>query len=268
MKFIDPHIHMYARTTDDYENMKKVGYVAVIEPAFWSGTDKTCACSHYDYFDHLLNFEHDRAEKYGIKHYSFLGINPKEAKNTKISFEVIYNLNKYLEHPNCLGIGEIGFDLITNDEEDILRRQIIIAEKTNSLVIIHLPHNNKLEGVKRTFKVLDQENVNFKKYIIDHNTDNTIEIVLDHSEIIAGITLYPNKVSNENAAMIINRYNNNTDRILINSSADWGKSYPLNVSEASKKFHQLGLNIDWIKKVSYENAFKFFSQSPKFKLDN
>jgi hypothetical protein len=34
---IDPHAHMTARTTDDYEAMAQAGIVAVIEPAFWLG---------------------------------------------------------------------------------------------------------------------------------------------------------------------------------------------------------------------------------------
>ncbi len=41
MKFIDPHIHMNARTTDDYERMAEAGVVAVIEPTFWVGQPRT-----------------------------------------------------------------------------------------------------------------------------------------------------------------------------------------------------------------------------------
>src|SRR5687767_13754143 len=39
--FIDPHAHMIARTTDDYEAMARAGVVAVIEPAFWLGQPRT-----------------------------------------------------------------------------------------------------------------------------------------------------------------------------------------------------------------------------------
>lgn len=266
MKIIEPHIHMFARTTDDYEAMKKAGYLAVIEPAFWSGTDRSCAGSYYDYFTHLLEFEHNRARKYGLYHYSFLGINAKEARHTEIAFEVIDNLPKYLEHPNCLGIGEIGFDLITPDEEEVMRRQIRIAEKHKLPVIIHSPHVNKRVGVERTLKILEEENANLKHYILDHNTEETIGITLNRKNILAGITLYPTKVSNERAAEIIKQYG--ADRILINSSADWGKSYPLNVAQALKHFSLLGLSGEMIQKVAFDNAFDFFSYSPKFKLED
>lgn len=266
MKIIEPHIHMYARTTDDYEAMKKAGYVAVIEPAFWAGTDRSCAGSYFDYFRHLLEFEHNRARKYGLYHYSFLGVNAKEARHTEISFEVIENLESYLEHPNCLGIGEVGFDLITPDEVEVLRRHIQIAEEKKLLVIIHLPHINKRVGVDRTFEILEEENADLRRYIMDHNTEETIGITLGKPDILAGMTLYPTKISNERAAAMIKQYG--PDRIVINSSADWGRSYPLNVAEAAAQFPQLGLSDDAIRKVVFENAFNFFSQSPKFKVDD
>ncbi len=266
MKVIDPHIHMFARTTDDYEAMKKAGYIAVIEPAFWAGTDRTCAGSYYDYFRHLLGFEHDRAKKYGLYHYSLLGVNAKEARHKEIAFEVIDNLEKYLEHPNCIGVGEIGLDLITPDEEEVLRRQIRVAEDKKLPVIIHSPHINKRVGVERIIKILEEESVDFRRYILDHNTEETIGITLEIPEILAGITLYPTKVSNLRAAEIIKQYG--PDRILINSSADWGKSYPLNVSQAAEQFPQFGVSEEAINKVASYNAIKFFSQSPKFKVDD
>ncbi len=266
MKIIDPHIHMYARTTDDYEAMKEAGYVAVIEPAFWSGTDRSCAGSFFDYFRHMLDFEHNRARKYGLYHYSFLGVNAKESRNTDIALEVVESLEEYLDHPNCLGVGEIGLDLITPEEEDIFRKHVKIAEKNKLLVIIHLPHINKRVGVERVLKILDEENVDLKRYIMDHNTEETMAITLEIPKILAGMTLYPTKINNERAAAMIKEYG--AERIVINSSADWGKSYPLNVAEAAAQFPQLGLSEEAIRKVVFENAYNFYSQSPKFKVED
>ena len=43
MRFIDPHIHCISRTTDDYLYMARAGVVAVSEPAFWAGFDRSSA---------------------------------------------------------------------------------------------------------------------------------------------------------------------------------------------------------------------------------
>ncbi|MDI6733544.1 MAG: TatD family hydrolase [Planctomycetota bacterium] len=266
MRIIEPHIHMYARTTDDYEAMKKVGYIAVIEPSFWSGTDRSCAGSYYDYFRHLLEFENSRARKYGLYHYSFLGVNAKESRHRDIAFEVIDNMEKYLFHPNCLGVGEIGLDLITPTEEEVFSRQVELAEKHKLLVIIHSPHTNKRVGIERLIEILKKVGADCKRYIMDHNTEETIEITLAQPDLLAGITLYPTKVNAERAADMIKKYGQ--ERIVLNSSADWGKSYPLNLYEAAKEFPQFGLKDEIIQKVIYENAFRFFSQSPKFRLED
>jgi predicted metal-dependent TIM-barrel fold hydrolase len=41
MPYIDPHIHMVSRTTDDYKRMALAGCVLVSEPAFWAGFDRS-----------------------------------------------------------------------------------------------------------------------------------------------------------------------------------------------------------------------------------
>ena len=38
MRYIDPHIHMVSRTTDDYARMAQAGCVAITEPAPFTTT--------------------------------------------------------------------------------------------------------------------------------------------------------------------------------------------------------------------------------------
>ncbi len=41
MHYIDPHIHMVSRTTDDYKRMALADCVLVSEPAFWARFDRS-----------------------------------------------------------------------------------------------------------------------------------------------------------------------------------------------------------------------------------
>ena len=66
MRFIDPHIHMSARTTDDYERMAAAGIVAVIEPAFWLGQPRTQVGTYIDYLSSLVGWERFRAAQFGF----------------------------------------------------------------------------------------------------------------------------------------------------------------------------------------------------------
>ena len=107
MKYIDPHIHMISRTTDDYQRMSYAQCAAISEPAFWAGFDRGSAAGFHDYFRHLTEFEPKRAAQFGIKHYSWLCINAKEAENVSLSREVIAMIPEFLSRPGVLWIGEI-----------------------------------------------------------------------------------------------------------------------------------------------------------------
>ena len=85
MYFLDPHVHMVSRVTDDYERMARMGCVAVSEPAFWAGYDRGSVEGFRDYFRQLTEFEPKRAAAVGIQHYTWLCINAKEAENVELS---------------------------------------------------------------------------------------------------------------------------------------------------------------------------------------
>ena len=122
MDYIDPHIHMVSRTTDDYETLARMGCVAMSEPAFWAGFDRGSVDSFRDYFRQLTEFEPKRAAQFGIKHYTWLCINAKEAENVTLSREVIAMIPEFLSAPNVLGIGEIGLNKNSRNELRILEK--------------------------------------------------------------------------------------------------------------------------------------------------
>ena len=116
MEYIDLHAHMISRTTDDYRTMALTGCVAVTEPAFWAGYDRCCAGAFTDYFEHITTFEPQRAAQYGIEHYAWLCLNPKEGEDRKLARQVLEVIPRFLKRPNVLGIGEIGLNRVTKNE--------------------------------------------------------------------------------------------------------------------------------------------------------
>ena len=108
MRFIEPHAHMVSRTTDDYADMATAGCVALCEPAFWAGFDRGSADGFRDYFRQLTEVEPRRAANYGIKHFTWLCINPKESEDMALAADVLSVIPEFMECPNVLGIGEIA----------------------------------------------------------------------------------------------------------------------------------------------------------------
>ena len=46
MRIFEPHAHMYARTTADYEAMARAGVEYLVEPAFWLGQGEPRGSAH------------------------------------------------------------------------------------------------------------------------------------------------------------------------------------------------------------------------------
>ncbi len=127
MQIIQPHYHGIARTAQDYERMAMSGVVAVAEPAFWAGFDRAYPETFLDYFRQISEFEPTRAAQYGIRHFCWVAVNPKEAENPALSREVIRQMPEFFQKPTVLGVGEIGFHKTTPNEEAIFEEQLEMA---------------------------------------------------------------------------------------------------------------------------------------------
>ncbi len=265
MKIFDPHCHMISRITDDYEKMAVAGVVAILEPSFWLGEPRKYAGTFYDYFDHITHFEVERAAQYGIRHFATIGVNPREANDLELAREVLKRLPEWFARPTVVGVGELGFDLSTDAEEEILRAQMELAFEAGLPVLIHTPHRNKLEGTLRTIQVIKDMKLDPERILIDHNTEETIQACRDEG-FWCGHTVYPvTKLSPERATRIFEEHG--TERMLVNSSCDWGPSDPLSVPRTSLEMRKRGFSAADVQKVVWENPVKFYSKSGKLDLD-
>jgi hypothetical protein len=266
VRYIDPHVHMISRTTDDYERMAIAGCVAITEPAFWAGYDRASAQGFYDYFRLLTAVEPLRAARYGIRHFTWLCINPKEADDPGFAREVIDLIPGFLDGKNVLGIGEVGLNKNTRNELTILEEQLELAARLDQLVLVHTPHlEDKLKGTRLILDAItNQGRLDPGRVLIDHVEEHTVEMVLDRG-FWAGMTLYPDtKCTPQRAADIVEMYGN--ERIWINSAGDWGPSDPLAVPRARLEMERRGHPRESVEKISYGNPVTFLSQSPKFDL--
>jgi predicted metal-dependent TIM-barrel fold hydrolase len=265
MYYIDPHIHMISRVTDDYQRMAQCGCVALSEPAFWAGFDRGSVEGFRDYFRHLTEYEPKRAAQFGIKHYSWLCINAKEAENVSLSREVISMIPEFLNKPNILGIGEIGLNKNTRNEATIFQEHVDLAMKTNELILIHTPHlEDKYMGTRMIIDMLKNDRrVKAERVLIDHVEEHTVRHALDNGFWCA-MTLYPTtKCTPERAADILEMVG--TERIMANSAGDWGKSNPLAVPELIQEMKRRGHSEETIRKVVYENPLTFWRQCARWK---
>lgn len=259
MMYIDPHIHVNARTTDDYQAMAAAGIVAVIEPAFWLGQPRTSAETYRDYLATLVGWERFRASQFGIRHYCAIGLNSKEANNEALAEAVMEILPLFLGKEGVVAVGEIGFDEQTPLEEKYVRAQLELAKEFDLPVMVHTPHRDKYQGTVRTMDLCEEHGLPPSRVVIDHNNETTVKTVLDRG-YWAAFTLYPQtKMGSERMVAIARQYG--SERIFIDSSADWGVSDPLSVPKTANLMLQSGIPPEDVRLLCYDNALAAYGQS-------
>ncbi|MEE9404560.1 MAG: TatD family hydrolase [Algisphaera sp.] len=264
MAYIDPHIHMVSRTTDDYRAMQLAGCVAVTEPAFWAGFDRASPAGFYDYFTQLTDVEPKRAAAFGIAHHAWVCINPKEAEDPGFARAVMALLPEFLAKPNVLGVGEIGLHRNTKNELAIFEEHLALAAAHDHLVLIHTPHlEDKFKGTQLILDALKrQPGLSPERVLIDHVEEHTIANVLD-AGYWAGMTLYPDsKLTCQRAVDMIECYS--SERLWVNSAGDWGHSDPLSVPKCAAEMQGRGHSAQAIEQLLLNNPRAFLEQSGRF----
>ncbi|MBM7858515.1 putative metal-dependent TIM-barrel fold hydrolase [Lentzea nigeriaca] len=264
MRIFDPHIHMTSRTTDDYEAMHDAGVRALVEPAFWLGQPRTSVGSFVDYFDSLLGWERFRAAQFGIAHHCALALNPKEANDPRCA-EVLEVLPRYLAKDGVVAVGEVGYDSMTPEEDDAFARQLELALRHDLPVLVHTPHRDKQAGTKRTLDVVRESGLAPHRVLVDHLNETTVAMVAD-AGCWMGFSVYPDtKMDEERMVALLAEYG--TERMLVNSAADWGRSDPLKTRKTGLAMLDAGFDESEVDTVLWRNPVEFYGQSGRLSLE-
>ena len=265
-RYLDPHVHMSSRTTDDYQAMAAAGVVGVIEPAFWQGQLRSSVGTFRDYFLSLVGWERFRASQFGVRHYCAIGVNAKEANNERLAREVLEILPLFLCKEGVVAVGEIGFDDQTAAEERIFRAQCALAREARLPVMVHTPHRDKKRGTSRSMDIALDAGLEPSQVVIDHNNEETVEEVLRRG-FWAAFTIYPRtKMDAERMVEIVRRHGH--ERVIADSSADWGVSDPLSVVRTARLMAERGLSAAAVEAVTYRNALAAYGSSGQIREEH
>ncbi|MGW1976275.1 TatD family hydrolase [Streptomyces sp. NPDC001889] len=264
MRIFDPHIHMTSRTTDDYQAMYDAGVRALVEPSFWLGQPRTSPASFHDYFDALLGWEPFRAAQYGIAHHCTIALNPKEANDPRCT-PVLDELPRYLVKDTVVAVGEIGYDSMTPAEDTALAAQLQLAADHGLPALVHTPHRDKSAGLRRTLDVIRESALPPERVLLDHLNETTVEHATD-SGCWLGFSIYPDtKMDPERMIAVLKSHG--TEKILVNSAADWGKSDPLSTRRVGDAMLAAGFTEDDTEQILWRNPVAFYGLSGRLQLD-
>ena len=92
----------------------------------------------------MLTYETSRAQNFGIEQFVCISVNPKESIIRPLAFEATEIMEKeFINRDRVVAVGEIGYNLINDLEEEIFVKQLEICKRENLLAMIHLPHMDK-----------------------------------------------------------------------------------------------------------------------------
>ncbi|WP_426368140.1 TatD family hydrolase [Streptomyces sp. E-08] len=264
MRIFDPHVHMTSRTTDDYEAMRAAGVRAVVEPSFWLGQPRTSPASFLDYFDSLLGWEPYRAAQYGITHHCAIALNPKEANDPRC-VPVIDELSHYLVKDHVVAVGEIGYDSQTPAEDTAFAAQLQLAHDHGLPALVHTPHRDKLNGLRRTIDVVRESALPPERVLLDHLNETTAKEAKDSGAWL-GFSVYPDtKMDVDRMVAALKDFG--TERVVVNSAADWGRSDPLTTRKVGDAMLRAGFGEDEVDQVLWRNPVAFYGMSGRLSLD-
>lgn len=264
MRIFDPHIHMTSRTTDDYEAMYAAGVRALVEPAFWLGQPRTSVESFVDYFDSIIGWERFRALQFGIRHHATIALNPKEANDERCR-PVLDVMPRYLNKDGVVAIGEVGYDNITPAEDEVFSAQLEMAKEFGLPVMVRTPHRDKHAGTQRTLDVVREAGLEPGMVVVDHLNEVTLAPVRE-AGCWMGFSVYPNtKMDEDRMVEILKQIG--TDRVMVNSAADWGRSDPLKTVKTGRAMLAAGFTDEDVDKVLWQNPVEFYGQSGRLNLD-
>jgi predicted metal-dependent TIM-barrel fold hydrolase len=172
---------------------------------------------------------------------------------------------RYLEKDGVVAVGEVGFDDQTPAEERAFLAQLELAREFELPVLVHTPHRDKKRGTERSLALLRETGFPPELALIDHNTEETLPLVLD-AGCWAGHSIYPfTKMDEPRMVALVKKYG--PERILVNSAADWGVSDPLKVPKTARAMREAGLEAAAVETIVWANPVRFFSQSGRLEME-
>jgi len=164
-----------------------------------------------------------------------------------------------------VAVGEIGYDEITPAEERAYEHQLQFAKDHDMVVMVHSPHRDKKRGIRRSLEVAKHVGQPMEKLVIDHNNEETVEDTLA-AGAWAAFTIYPHtKMGSERMVEIVKRYG--PERIIVDSSADWGVSDPLSVPRTAKLMLERGIPARDVELTTWQNALDAYGQSGQIDVE-
>jgi predicted metal-dependent TIM-barrel fold hydrolase len=143
--------------------------------------------------------------------------------------------------------------------------QLALARDFGLPAVVHTPHRDKAAGTTRTLEVVRDSGIGPERVVVDHLNETTVAEVAA-SGCWMGFSIYPDtKMDERRMVAVLREYG--TERMLVNSAADWGQSDPLKTRKTGQAMLDAGFTEHDVDVVLWQNPVAFYGQSGRLHLD-
>ena len=243
--YVDTHCHLDSRECNDIERViKNVENNIIIVSGYDDDSNKEVI---------------DLIEKYPNV-YGTIGIHPSEVKTSNLSI-----IEKYVNHPKVVGIGEIGLDYHYGKEDkelqiDYLKKQIEIARKNNKTVVIH-----SRDAALDTLEIIaENPDVNYVMHCYSYSLEMAKQLLKYHVKFgIGGVLTFKNSKELKKIVESIP-----LEYLLLETDSPWlspepfrgQKNEPKNVILVAQKIAEIkNISLEIVLKITTQNAMCQFN---------
>lgn len=259
MRIIDPHLHIDRMKGKDVENLSMAGVEGAVLPTPHMVPWLVSADTLERMWNMFLEFEVKHSQSLGMKVFVTLSV-PFYGIDSEGVAAALKKMPEYLSHPAVVGLGEIGMDAGTPDEEKLFRAQLNIAKEHDLPAIVHTPtpmEPQAEEVFAYMVKVIESEKFPLDRVVFDHTGRATLKARLA-TGAMAGLSICYDKLRPEDAAEIVRDFPEYRSQLLINSEFGYAGEGHFSVPRAVLDMRRLGLKRDVIESVTWDNPNRFF----------
>ncbi|MBI5545071.1 MAG: TatD family hydrolase [Deltaproteobacteria bacterium] len=249
--YFDAHLHSDGLSNQDLCSMTVFGLKAALVPA----RDAVCD-SVKDYLAHfqgLIQLQAKRLEKIGIRPYAALGVHPARIPWHGLE-EILAAVPRLAVAGRLVAIGEIGLEKGGAREEQVLERQLELAQELGLPVLATTPERDKLRLTRRLLAILRSSNLAPESALVEHANAQTIKTIRECGYRI-GLSVNPMHLTAAEAAALVRTYG--SDGLVVSSASGDGASDILALPHTASVLEEQGLSPLIIRRVLGENACVF-----------
>jgi predicted metal-dependent TIM-barrel fold hydrolase len=253
--FVDLHLHADGISDEDLSTLAYFGLKAAVTCARDAGAGSADDLRRH--WDALVQIETRRLKMAGIRPLVALGLHPARIPWHGVD-DLLNRLPHYFDDPRVVALGELGLHEGGEREEDVFKRQLVLAARLRKPVIVHTPAKDKLLRTKRLLALMQDSPLEPASVLIDHVSEETFPLVRGFG-CWAGLTLQRDGIEPAAAAALISRHG--AERLVLTSDIGEGATDLLALPKAAEALRKAGLSDELARRALSEGPLAFLGLS-------